>query len=270
MKIDELFGACRYSNTPQPLTAHFHNSFELIFVKAGTATLTIGAKSYPLHAGMLAFLSNFEEHSVTGMSENYERYYATIAPAAIDRYISDARLILIFRNRPADFVHTLDVQAHMASIEENFRALLDEYERRDECSLAMAVCSLIRILVTAYRIAPERFPAPDSAIETIVCSVQAYIAKNFMHNIQIARLAEEHFISIYYLSHAFREVTGYSPKQYLLLSRIAHAKTLLLGTNLPVSAVAVKCGFGDVNNFIRAFKKECGITPLKYKERSSG
>ena len=49
--------------------------------------------------------------------------------------------------------------------------------------------------------------------------------------------------------------------------RLAAAKDLLIHSDLPVSEVAFHVGFSDVNNFIRAFRRETGCTPLRYRER---
>ena len=52
-----------------------------------------------------------------------------------------------------------------------------------------------------------------------------------------------------------------------MLCRIACAKDLLASTELPVSEVALRAGYSDVNNFIRTFRKESGLSPLRYRER---
>ena len=39
-------------------------------------------------------------------------------------------------------------------------------------------------------------------------------------------------------------------------------------TDIPVADVAVKCGFADVNNFIRAFRQTYAIPPGKWRRGS--
>ena len=50
-------------------------------------------------------------------------------------------------------------------------------------------------------------------------------------------------------------------------TRLACAKDLLVHTALPISEVAFRAGFSDVNNFIRTFRRETGMTPLRYRDR---
>ena len=51
-----------------------------------------------------------------------------------------------------------------------------------------------------------------------------------------------------------------------MLHRISRAKELLTETDLPVAEAAYRSGFSDVNNFIRTFKRDTGLTPLRYRE----
>lgn len=49
-------------------------------------------------------------------------------------------------------------------------------------------------------------------------------------------------------------------------TRLSCAKELLTHTNQSVGEVAFHSGFSDVNNFIRTFRRETGMTPLRYRE----
>ncbi|MGN1249678.1 MAG: helix-turn-helix domain-containing protein, partial [Candidatus Spyradocola sp.] len=64
------------------------------------------------------------------------------------------------------------------------------------------------------------------------------------------------------------EQVGYSPKQYIKLLRLSYARELMETTDLPVTDVAVKCGFADVNNFIRAFRQTYSVPPGKWRHSS--
>ena len=58
--------------------------------------------------------------------------------------------------------------------------------------------------------------------------------------------------------------------QYITRCRIALAKSLLEETNLSVNEIAVKCGYEDVINFFRNFKKSENTTPLAYRIAVTG
>ena len=46
-----------------------------------------------------------------------------------------------------------------------------------------------------------------------------------------------------------------------------YAQELLENSDLPVSQIAFQCGFGDANNFIRAFRESFGLSPSQFRQR---
>ena len=117
------------------------------------------------------------------------------------------------------------------------------------------------------RLRPELLESTSQAGKSAVFAVQLYIDTHYAEPIRVSDLAERVFLTPCYLTHCFKSMTGYSPKQYLVQARLAAAKDLLIHSDLPVSEVAFHAGFSDVNNFIRAFRRETGCTPLRYRER---
>ncbi|MFR6258370.1 MAG: helix-turn-helix transcriptional regulator, partial [Anaerovoracaceae bacterium] len=105
----------------------------------------------------------------------------------------------------------------------------------------------------------------DKPVQESIYQVQKYIDQNFAQDIKIKELAEKFYINFYYLSHTFKELTGYSPKQYLLLNRLTYSKELLAQTSLSVGEIAMRCGFSDANSFIRTFRRHYGTTPSQYR-----
>ena len=52
----------------------------------------------------------------------------------------------------------------------------------------------------------------------------------------------------------------------LLEIRLGQASRLLIDTNLPISEIAFKCGFNNISNFNRLFKKKKNCTPKSFRE----
>ena len=61
-----------------------------------------------------------------------------------------------------------------------------------------------------------------------------------------------------------------SPMQYVTQSRLNRAKVLLLKTELSVMDIARQCGYGDMSNFIRRFRREFQQTPLQFRQQQRG
>lgn len=72
-----------------------------------------------------------------------------------------------------------------------------------------------------------------------------------------------------YVRKCFIEEMGTTPSKYLTTLRINQAKGMLLQESfISVEETAFKCGFRDNFYFSRVFKKQTGISPLKYKQRN--
>lgn len=74
-----------------------------------------------------------------------------------------------------------------------------------------------------------------------------------------ARLSPFHFLRL------FRKVTGASPHQFLLRTRLREAAWRLRTTVQTVTEVAYGVGFQDLSNFSRSFCAEYGLSPSRYR-----
>lgn len=63
----------------------------------------------------------------------------------------------------------------------------------------------------------------------------------------------------------FRNLTGQSPRQYLLHHKVETAKDLLARTDLPLSEIAYQSGFYDASDFGKRFREIESITPRQYR-----
>jgi AraC-like DNA-binding protein len=84
----------------------------------------------------------------------------------------------------------------------------------------------------------------------------------------IEGLARAAGLSPYHFLRTFERVTGVTPHQYVLRTRLRDAAMRLTAGNTPIVEVALDCGFGDLSNFNRAFRREFGLSPSRY--RASG
>lgn len=87
-------------------------------------------------------------------------------------------------------------------------------------------------------------------------------------NLTLSTLAQKQNLSAGYLSGLFKKETGKTVTEFITEKRIEHAKHLLSTTNLQVQTVAQHCGIYDVHYFSKVFKKNTGLTPKEFKEKS--
>lgn len=120
-------------------------------------------------------------------------------------------------------------------------------------------------IINLIRTAPKTTPDPNPIIQRI-CT---YIENNLAENVSIRDIAKEMNISVYYLSHLFKSVTGTTIIEYRNALRLTKAKKLLISTNDTVSQIASQCGFCNVSYFTELFSRSEKIPPTEYRKYHS-
>jgi AraC family transcriptional regulator len=95
------------------------------------------------------------------------------------------------------------------------------------------------------------------------------LSANLAGSIGLKSLAQECGLSVSHFSRAFRHSTGIAPHQWLLERRVDVAKPLLRNRQVPLSEVALACGFSDQSHFTRVFTRLVGLSPgvwRRYRE----
>ena len=77
----------------------------------------------------------------------------------------------------------------------------------------------------------------------------------------LGTLAREAGLSRYYFLRVFGRLTGLTPHQYVLRTRLREAALRIAAGRGKILDIALDCGFGDVSNFNRAFRNEFGVSP---------
>ena len=75
-------------------------------------------------------------------------------------------------------------------------------------------------------------------------------------------------LSPYHFLRLFRRVTGATPHQYLVRCRLRRAARLLADPGRSVTDIAFDVGFGDLSNFVNAFRRAAGISPRGFRKAS--
>ena len=95
-----------------------------------------------------------------------------------------------------------------------------------------------------------------------------YMMKNFRKNITVAELADITHLSKSYFMSCFRRSAGVSAVEYLIQLRINAACEALLSTEKQISEIAFSCGYDNLSNFNRQFKRVAGCSPNEYRKQS--
>lgn len=89
-------------------------------------------------------------------------------------------------------------------------------------------------------------------------------------NLTIAQVASECRLTASHFARAFRQSVGVAPQRYLMRLRVSEAKKHLVQQHLPLSDIALMCGFGDQSHFTRVFRQLTGATPGAWRRNAGG
>ena len=148
--------------------------------------------------------------------------------------------------------------------------VLAEYEHQADFSFEIIKRQLELMLLKAFRLLPlspqerrkiQQNPLMEKAI--------LFLRSNFSESPSLARAAEFVHLNADYFAAQFKQYTKKTYYTYLTELKLAHARKLVLETELTLAIVAFKCGFGDQSNFLRQFKKHFGCTPTEMRAKKT-
>jgi AraC family transcriptional regulator len=111
---------------------------------------------------------------------------------------------------------------------------------------------------------PERGAADD-----VVLRVDRFVRANLAERLDndllaaLAGFSRRHFIR------AFTERGGTTPMRYVHRVRLEEARVLLNDTDLPVAAIAARCGFSHAQHLSTSFRRDTGLTPSQFRSHAS-
>lgn len=245
---------------------HQHNEYEIIYVIDGDVEISINNIVHRAGNQTLIFLTNLENHSVRQISDVYRRYFVTLHTVPTDAYIQNPDILSVLKNHTS-FPNCIDVSDISVRVKEIFEKLLT-CRSDEQFANELASVYITELLIYVLRTLPQPSGSVSSASKQRILHVQTYLDTHYQENIRIDTLARQFYVSQYHLSHQFKELTGYSPKQYLSMVRLKNAAVMLASTKAPLNEVTAACGFSDINNFIKQFRRIYGCTPSNLRPKS--
>ncbi|AXY73914.1 AraC family transcriptional regulator [Paraflavitalea soli] len=97
-----------------------------------------------------------------------------------------------------------------------------------------------------------------------------YMNQNFDKPITLGEVARLANMSEVAFSRFFKQRTGNTFIDSLTEIRLGHASRMLIDTTQSVAEIAYHCGFNNISNFNRIFRKKKGCTPRDFRESFSG
>lgn len=124
-------------------------------------------------------------------------------------------------------------------------------------------CMLIIIKMIQF-IATQMKKTPISYEATIM---KHYIDANAENDISVQTLADLISRSVSQTIRIFKNEFEMTPYEYILNSKVEHAKFLLKSSNLKIKEISTRLAFADEHYFTQFFKRKVGCTPVAFREK---
>lgn len=243
-----------------PRIMHAHKDFvELILIREGNGSFNINGINYHVEKGDLIILNSGMIHDEYGDEvSHYACAVAGIEKEGLreDALIEDSQIPVIKTNKSYGAMEGIMAQM--------FYMLCGNVPGAEVCCgyLLEALLKQVEMTVDESKAYVEE-EQNDRYI--LAKQIRQYIDENYMNDISLKTISEQLHISLYYLSHIFKEFYGYSPMKYVIRRRIGEAQSLLIGTDLTVTRIAMIVGCDNPNHFNTIFSKNVGISPRNYR-----
>jgi AraC-like DNA-binding protein len=99
-----------------------------------------------------------------------------------------------------------------------------------------------------------------------VRAVEEYIDQNFKSEIRLKTLSDIAGMTPAAFSRFFRTRTGKTVSDYIIDTRLGYASRLLVDSHTNVAEICYSCGFNNISNFNRIFKKKKGCSPTAFRD----
>lgn len=240
-------------------TRHYHDTFEIYYLKDGNCNYFIDNKSYGVEKGDVILIPEGVIHKTIYTKNQYTRWLINCTEEYIPKSVTPLipSMIYLYRNPKI-----------IPALEDIFEKIEYEYESSDIFREEMLKCLTHELFYLFARNFDERARVTTGNI--FVEQTVKYIQQNYMSEISLPSMAKMRSVSPEHLSRTFRKETGFGFSEYLTLVRLQKAEYML--KNEPgksVSDVAYACGFNDSNYFSDKFRKAYGISPSKAKKHNS-
>lgn len=234
---------------------HFHDAVEIIYVKNGGLTVNLNGSTVNVNAGEIVVVNSSTLHGFSKATDTVDYYFLMIN----DEFLKQHKLY--------DGSSYFTPVIRSIKINEDLQKIVEEYENKNAYFETAIIGYIISIFITLNRdyktLIAREFNEKNKTAQMVRLAIH-YISERYKEKISVDGISNYLHFSKSYLSHGFKEITGYSIIEYVNLLKCHSAKTLLLD-GYTVSEVSSALGFSDVSYFSRTFKKTIGVLPSNIK-----
>ena len=256
-----------------------HDFFEIVFVYSGQCEPTIGLDRKKFSAGDLIFVAPGVYHTMEVFDDEsiilnillrkgtfYQVFGSLMhGHSLIGEFFSGG----LYKSEQIRYLVFHKGNRELRSAQGRALVLYMEQMNRDPFSDQMMIGLVITFIAKTMRddmdVMESSYSDNKSAGKDDL-RIMRYI-QNHLADVTLADTADHFGFSVSYCSRLIKSATGQNFNDWKRTLRVRKAEEILKGTRMPIAEIGAELGFENPESFIRAFKKECGMTPAKYRKQ---
>lgn len=251
---------------------HWHNEFELNYIRSGTAVFYYNGERYLPEEGDIFIFQPNQTHSMSTLGD-HKIYYDTFLFTTESFGLPSERgnHTIIGPLVSGDSQITLPINRSSPGyplLKEIVEAMVSASKLNSATDDLLVKGELLRLFYYLHTYGHIKYSRNEKAADTErIQPVLTYIDQHYAENLTVDSLARLIPLSPNYFMYCFKRVTGTSIVSYITQIRIRNACELLQNSGKQVLQIAMECGFDNLSNFNRQFKKNTGCSPMQYRKR---
>ena len=254
---------------------HYHSTYEIYYLLEGNRYHFIDRNIFFVQPGSLVFIAKNRIHKTSPAEQHFHRrFLIEIEETVMEQWFTEmagGRLCSLFTDEMSIITLTATQQVFLNA---KLDAIKQEAFQKREAFEEMIEYLLREILLFSFRIKSEGNAAQISAKNLIgsetekirtVNRVAGYLADHYQESSSLDELASRFFTNKFYLTRIFKQVTGFTIREYLHIQRVQKAQEFLRSSLLPITEIALMVGFENVSYFEKIFRRYCMQSPREYR-----
>ncbi|WP_207429423.1 AraC family transcriptional regulator [Pedobacter sp. SYSU D00535] len=256
---------------------HYHPELELHYIIRGEGVRFIGDRISNFSPGEISLLGENLPHTWRSSDQYYQHNPELEVEVIVIHFLPDCLGKYMLSLPEAYLLPKLFEKAKSGmdikgTTRDKVAALMLEALHATNLRRIIIFLSILEVLSETDEFAPiisgqnvfYRSNEQDALRLNKVCN---YTLANYNREITLDEIASISNLSVTSFCRYFKLMTRKTYYDFLIEIRISHACRALVEDKLPTEFICFDCGFNNVSNFYRHFKKITGLTPLEYKRK---
>lgn len=272
--FDKSFVVFRETGNFFPCPWHFHPEYELVLVTKSSGRRMVGDHIGHFEDGDLVFMGPRLPHVWVNdpkfMNGKSDLYADAIVVHFAEDFLGESFLQIPEMENFKNFLHlSVNGMVILGKAKEKINVLLKKMPGMTGLSRLASLFTIFDILANTnqYEVlaSPGYIQSKDCKSSDRFSKINQYIMQNFYEDIALPEIASVANMAVTTFCNFFKQHYRLSFVEYLNTVRIGHACRLLSQNDKKIVEVAYECGFNNLANFNRQFKKLKTMSPSEYR-----